>query len=30
MLGPHHQESQQKSNEEEEITFAWDETNVLL
>lgn len=30
MIGPHNEESNQKSSQEEEITFAWDETNVLL
>ncbi len=30
MTGPHNEESNQKGTQEEEITFAWDETNVLL
>ena len=30
MIGPHSEESNQQANQEEEITFAWDETNVLL
>jgi hypothetical protein len=30
MLGPHNQESQQKAEQEDEATFAWDETNVLI
>lgn len=30
MMGPHNEESNQKASQEDEITFAWDETNVLL
>jgi hypothetical protein len=30
MVGPHNEQSQQKAEQEEEITFAWDETNVLI
>ena len=30
MTGPHSQESNQKAQQEEEITFAWDEANVLI
>jgi hypothetical protein len=28
--GPHNEQSQQKSDQDEEITFSWDEANVLL
>jgi len=28
--GPHNQESNQKAQQEEEATFAWDEANVLI
>lgn len=30
MIGPHNEESNQKGQEEDEATFAWDEANVLL
>ena len=30
MLGPNNQESEQKGQQEDEATFAWDEANVLL
>jgi hypothetical protein len=30
MNGPHNQESNQKAQQEEEATFAWDEANVLI
>lgn len=30
MIGPHNEQSQQKAEQEDEATFAWDETNVLL
>jgi len=30
MIGPHSQESNQKAQQEEEATFAWDEANVLI
>jgi hypothetical protein len=30
MNGPHSQESNQKAQQEEEATFAWDEANVLI
>jgi len=30
MNGPHNQESNQKAQQEEEATYAWDEANVLI
>ena len=30
MIGPNNQESNQKAQQEEEATFAWDEANVLI
>ncbi len=30
MLGPHNEQSQEKAEQEDEATFAWDETNVLI
>lgn len=30
MVGPHNEQSQQKAEQEDEATFAWDEANVLI
>lgn len=30
MVGPHNQESEQKGQQEDESSFAWDEANVLI
>ena len=30
MLGPQHQQSQDKAEHEDESIFAWDEANVLI
>ncbi len=30
MNGPHNEQSQQKAEQEEEVTFSWDEASVLL
>ncbi len=30
MIGPHNQESNQKAEKEDEVTFAWDEASVLI
>jgi hypothetical protein len=30
MIGPHNQESEQKGQQEDESSFAWDEANVLI
>ena len=30
MIGPHNEESNQKGQQEDEATFAWDEANVLI
>jgi hypothetical protein len=29
-IGPHNEESNQKGQQEDESTFAWDEANVLI
>ena len=29
-MGPHNEQSQEKAEQEEEVTFAWDEASVLL
>ena len=30
MLGPHNEQSQEKAEQEDEATFAWDEASVLI
>jgi hypothetical protein len=30
MIGPNNQESNEKGQQEDESTFAWDEANVLI
>ncbi len=30
MIGPHNEQSQQKADQEDEPTFAWDEASVLI
>jgi hypothetical protein len=30
MIGPHNEQSQQKAEQEDESTFAWDEASILI